>query len=104
MLGLLQLKIQCGNLLFKETKNGQNIDWPWWLELLEIFSDSSARGDRGLSQATIVTPRSTNLEIDDDDFQVTDNDDSDACTGTPKESAPSKRQLDRTSTDRRRKS
>ncbi|XP_042499854.1 uncharacterized protein At2g29880-like [Macadamia integrifolia] len=62
---------------------------PMWPELLEIFSDSSARGDRGLSQATVVTPTSTNLEID-DDLHDTDNDDSDACTGTPKGSAPPK--------------
>ncbi|XP_042484758.1 uncharacterized protein LOC122065033 [Macadamia integrifolia] len=57
---------------------------PWWPKLLEILSDSSAHGDRGLSQATALTPMSTNLEIDDDDCQDTDNDDSDACTGTPK--------------------
>ncbi|XP_042484517.1 uncharacterized protein LOC122064809 isoform X2 [Macadamia integrifolia] len=88
-----------------------NKDWakyrrnglPLWPELLEIFSDSSARGDRGLSQATVVTPTSTNLEID-DDLHDTDNDDSDACTGTPKGSALPKRRLDRTPTDRRRKS
>ncbi|XP_042496275.1 uncharacterized protein LOC122075347 [Macadamia integrifolia] len=88
-----------------------NKDWakyrrnglPLWPELLEIFSDSSARGDRGLSQATIVTPTSTNLEID-DDLHDTDNDDSDACTGTPKGSVPPKQRLDRAPTDRRRKS
>ncbi|XP_042499823.1 uncharacterized protein LOC122078012 [Macadamia integrifolia] len=72
-------------------------------ELLEIFSDSSACGDRGLSQATVVTPTSTNLEID-DDLHDTDNDDSDACIGTPNGSAPPKRRHDRTPTNRRRKS
>ncbi|XP_042519162.1 uncharacterized protein LOC122092928 [Macadamia integrifolia] len=77
---------------------------PWWPELLEIFFDSNACGDRGLSQSTATTPRSTNVVVDDDEFQDTEPDVSEGCSGEPDNSAPPKRQIDRTPTDRRRKS
>ncbi|XP_042480785.1 uncharacterized protein LOC122061547 [Macadamia integrifolia] len=69
---------------------------PWWPEL-EIFSNSSACGDRGLSQSTAATPRTTNLGLDQDDLEDTDVDEEVNPT------AP-KRRLDRKPTDRRKKS
>ncbi|XP_042491239.1 uncharacterized protein LOC122071039 [Macadamia integrifolia] len=93
-------------------EDSENKEWakyrrdglPWWPELLEIFSDSSVRGDRGLSQTTAVTPRSTNVVVDDDEFQDTKPDVSEGCSGKSNNSAPPKRHIDRTPTDRRRKS
>ncbi|XP_042490728.1 L10-interacting MYB domain-containing protein-like [Macadamia integrifolia] len=77
---------------------------PWWPELLEIFSDSSARGDRGLSQTIAITPTSTNVVVDDDEFQDTEPDVSEGSSGEPDNSAPPRWHIDRTPTDCRRKS
>ncbi|XP_042502648.1 uncharacterized protein LOC122079923 [Macadamia integrifolia] len=92
--------IQGNKYWAKYRRNGLN----WWSELLEIFFDSTARGDRGFSQSTAVTPPSTNLANDNDDFQEIDPDDNDGSRGTPEISAPPKWQLDRTPMGRRRKS
>ncbi|XP_042481050.1 uncharacterized protein LOC122061699 [Macadamia integrifolia] len=62
----------------------------WWPELLEIFFDSTTREERGFSQSTVVTPSSTNLANDNDDFQEIDPDDSDGSSSTPEISAPPK--------------
>ncbi|XP_042519284.1 uncharacterized protein LOC122093101 [Macadamia integrifolia] len=40
---------------------------PWWPELLEVFSDSSARGDRGVSQHTAGKQKSIDIDLDCED-------------------------------------
>ncbi|XP_042502684.1 uncharacterized protein LOC122079947 [Macadamia integrifolia] len=86
---------------------------PWWPELLEVFSDSSARGDRGVSQHIAGNQKSIDIDLDCED----ENDKHDS----PKDlvglhdieptdvdevviRSTTKQKRDRTPTDRRKKS
>ncbi|XP_042519283.1 auxin-induced protein AUX28-like [Macadamia integrifolia] len=86
---------------------------PWWPELLEVFSDSSARGDRGVSQHTAGKQKSIDIDLDCEDENDTHDSPEDVVGLDDIEPtdvdevvsrSTTKRKHDRTPTDRRKKS